>query len=70
MQAKTSQESNALVLADTRERSTVARNKLVASSALHDASLGRVRAIGRVEFFVLGDGAVRTLHHGRRDALG
>ena len=30
----------------------------------------RVCAIVRVELFVLGDGAVRTLQHGRRDAIG
>ena len=56
--------SNALVLADTRERSkTVARSKLVASGATHDVSLanGRVRALQRVELFGLGGGAVRTL---------
>ena len=55
---------NALVLADTRERSkTVARSKIVANSATHDASPAnsRVRAIKRVELFGLGDGAVRTL---------
>ena len=49
---------------DTRERSeTVARSKLVASNATHDASPtnSRVRAIKHVELFGLGDGAVRTL---------
>ena len=68
-----SEAGNALVLADTRERSkTVARSKLAASSATHDASLAnsRVRAIRRVELFGLGDGAVRTLQQGCRDATG
>ena len=68
-----SQAGNALVLADIRERSkTVARNKLIASSAHHDASLAnsRVRAIKRVELFGLSGGAVRTLPQGRRDATG
>ena len=48
------------------------QSKLVASSATHDASLAnsRVRAIKRVELFGLGDGAVRTLPQGRRDATG
>ena len=64
---------NALVDAHTRERSkTIARNKLVASSATHDVSLAnsRVRAIRRVELYVLGDGAVRTLPQGHRDVTG
>ena len=57
----------------TRERSeTFAGGKLVASSATHGASPAnsRVRAIKRVELFGLGDGAVRTLRQGRRDATG
>ena len=65
--------SNALVLADTRERSrTVARSKHEARGATHDASLTNsgVHAIRRVEHSVLGDGAVRTLQQGRRDATG
>ena len=68
-----SEPDNALVFADTRERSkTVARSKLVASSATNDASLAnsRVRASRRVELFVLGDGAVRTLQQGCRDGTG
>ena len=59
-----SRAGNAHVLAVTCERSkTVARSKLAANSALHDASLAnsRVRAVKHVELFGLSDGAVRTL---------
>ena len=68
-----SRESNAVVLANTRRRSKiVAGGKLGASSATNDASPAdrRVCVIGRAELFVLGDGAVRALRHGRRDANG
>ena len=68
-----SEESNAVVLANTRKRSKiVSGSKLGASSATHDASPAdtRVCAIGRVELFVLGNGAGRTQQHGRRDANG
>ena len=46
-----------------------AQSKLAANSATHDASPAnsRVRA---VELIGLGDGAVRTLRQGRRDATG
>ena len=61
-----------VVLANTRRRSKiVAGGKLGAVNATHDANPAdrRVCAIGR-ELSVLDDGVVRTLQHGRRDAIG
>ena len=48
---------------------TLARSKLVASIATHDASPenSRICTIGRVQPFVLGDGAGKTQQHSRRD---
>ena len=62
------QESNAVVLANTRRHfQMVAGSNLVARSVPANR---RVGAIGRVELFILGDGDVRTVQHGLRDASG
>ena len=68
-----SQESNAVVLANTRRRlKIVAGGKLGASNATHDASPAdrRVCVIGHAELFVQGGRADRELRQGRRDANG